>query len=519
MRQYETFELAFSGTAPEGGEAQVDLDAVFTNQGTKISVKGFYAGNGTYKVRFYPEAAGLWQWKVSGVVEASGEEECVAAEGTLPLQNGKWHVGRGIVHADGLHFKYADGSSYKPFGTTIYALVHQEKALIDQTMETLKTAPFNKVRFCAFPKHYDYNHNDPEHFAFEKTDGKWDVHRPCFAYWDALEERIRELDGLGIQGDLILFHPYDCWGFAELDEEECMVYLDYLLRRLSAYPNLWWSLANEYDLMEHFELQWWYDFAKFIAENDPYHHLLSNHNCIPYWDFAEEHTTHCCIQDTCVKQVPNLQKKYGKPVVFDECCYEGDLQYPWGNISAREMTERFWTAVTLGGYCTHGEVFENEDEVLWWAKGGTLKGESPARIAFLRSIVEELPGNLEFVPGQMAAMSYGQLKEMEKNPEMLKNLPVIARGMVKMSESRFEAFIERHSETLGHCGEEAYLRYFGRECNGRGIMELPETGNYEVEVIDTWEMTRDRVKSGVSGKVEVKLPGREGMALLARKIG
>ena len=81
MRQYETFELAFSGTAPEGGEAQVDLDAVFTNQGTKISVKGFYAGNGTYKVRFYPEAAGLWQWKVSGVVEASGEEECVAAEG------------------------------------------------------------------------------------------------------------------------------------------------------------------------------------------------------------------------------------------------------------------------------------------------------------------------------------------------------------------------------------------------------------------------------------------------------
>ena len=173
----------------------------------------------------------------------------------------------------------------------------------------MKTAPFNKVRFCAFPKHYDYNHNDPEHFAFEKTDGKWDVHRPCFAYWDALEERIRELDGLGIQGDLILFHPYDCWGFAELDEEECMVYLDYLLRRLSAYPNLWWSLANEYDLMEHFELQWWYDFAKFIAENDPYHHLLSNHNCIPYWDFAEEHTTHCCIQDTCVKQVPNLQKK------------------------------------------------------------------------------------------------------------------------------------------------------------------------------------------------------------------
>lgn len=519
MRQYETFELSFSAVAPEGSEAQVDLTAVFTNGETQVRVKGFYAGNDTYKVRFYPELAGVWQWKVGGAVDASGEEECLAAEGGAPLQNGRWHGGRGIVRADGLHFKYADGNRYQPFGTTVYALVHQEKELIDQTMETLKTAPFNKVRFCAFPKHYDYNHNDPEYFAFEKTDGKWDVHRPCFAYWDALEARIKELDEMGIQGDLILFHPYDCWGFAELGKDECMVYLDYLLRRLAAYPNLWWSLANEYDLMEHFELQWWYDFASFIAENDPYHHLLSNHNCIPYWDFAEEHTTHCCIQDICVKKVPRLQKEFGKPVLFDECCYEGDLQYPWGNISAAEMTERFWTAVTLGGYCTHGEVFENEEEILWWAKGGTLKGESPARIAFLRSIVEELPGNLEEVKGMMSYLTYQQLKEMEENPETLKQLPVIARGMVKMSESQFDAFIERNSDIIGHCGEEAYLRYFGRACNGRGVLELPEEGSYEVEVIDTWEMTRTKVKNSVNGKVEVKLPGKEGMAILARKVG
>lgn len=107
----------------------MNLEAVFTNGETKVCVKGFYAGNDTYEVRFYPELAGTWQWQVSGVAEASGEEECLVAEGERLLQNGKWHVGRGIVRADGLHFKYADGSSYKPFGTTIYALVHQEKKL------------------------------------------------------------------------------------------------------------------------------------------------------------------------------------------------------------------------------------------------------------------------------------------------------------------------------------------------------------------------------------------------------
>ncbi len=51
MRQYETFELAFSGAAPKGSEAQVNQEAVFENGETKVRAKGFYAGNSTYKVR------------------------------------------------------------------------------------------------------------------------------------------------------------------------------------------------------------------------------------------------------------------------------------------------------------------------------------------------------------------------------------------------------------------------------------------------------------------------------------
>ena len=217
--------------------------------------------------------------------------------------------------------------------------------------------------------------------------------------------------------------------------------------------------------------------------------------------------------------MPQYQAKYGKPVVFDECCYEGDLQYPWGNISGFEMMDRFWTAVVLGGYCTHGEVFENEEEVLWWAKGGTLKGESPARIAFLRSIVEELPGDLDAKSGEMGSLSYAQVQEMMKNPEMAENMNPFIKGIAKLSESRFEEFVLRHMEIQGHCGEEAYMKYFSTACNGRGIMELPVEGSYDVEIIDAWEMTRETVLRGVSGKAEVKLPGKPGMAMLAKKVG
>ena len=73
-----------------------------------------------------------------------------------------------------------------------------------------------------------------------------------------------------------------------------------------------------------------------------------------------------------------------KPVVFDEIKYEGDIPLRWGNLSAEEMTHRFWECIIAGGSPGHGECYLSDDDVLWWSKGGVLKGESPARIAFLR---------------------------------------------------------------------------------------------------------------------------------------
>lgn len=35
---------------------------------------------------------------------------------------------------------------------------------------------------------------------------------------------------------------------ATMPREDNLIYLDYLIRRLAAFPNVWWSLANEYDL-------------------------------------------------------------------------------------------------------------------------------------------------------------------------------------------------------------------------------------------------------------------------------
>jgi hypothetical protein len=56
---------------------------------------------------------------------------------------------------------------------------------------------------------------------------------------------------LGIEADLILWHPYDRWGFSRMTKEEDDLYLSYVIARFAAYRNVWWSLANEYDLLRN----------------------------------------------------------------------------------------------------------------------------------------------------------------------------------------------------------------------------------------------------------------------------
>ena len=79
------------------------------------------------------------------------------------------------------------------------------------------------------------------------------------------------------------------------------------------------------------------------------------------------------------------------------------------------MTNRFWRVVTMGGYCTHGETFlDPGQDVLWWSRGGRLKGESPARIGFLKGIVEELPGPIEPVESWIMKMTHVSDEEKEQ---------------------------------------------------------------------------------------------------------
>jgi Domain of unknown function (DUF5605) len=76
--------------------------------------------------------------------------------------------------------------------------------------------------------------------------------------------------------------------------------------------------------------------------------------------------------------------------------YEGNFDRRWGNLSGEEMMRRFWLGVVAGCYVTHGETYldpnlpidENTSPTIPWSHGGKLRGSSPARIGFLRKLVE-----------------------------------------------------------------------------------------------------------------------------------
>lgn len=470
IAQWDIFELVLEG--PEAGNPFMDVEfgADFTFQHRTVKVRGFYDGDGRYKVRFMPDVIGGWTYTTWSNVDAldgeAGAFTCVEAAGD--------NHGPVRVHKT-FHFVYEDGSPYVPVGTTCYVWNHQGDRLEEKTLETLKTAPFNKMRMCVFPKHYTFNQNEPEYHAFERLeDGGFDFERFNPAFFRHLEQRIGDLRDLGIEADLILFHPYDRWGYATMPSEVDDRYLRYLIARLAAYRNVWWSMANEYDLMQAKTMQDWDRFFKIVQTEDPYQHLRSVHNCRAFYDHNKPWVTHCSIQRHDLTQVNAWRDAYRKPIVVDECAYEGDIQHNWGNITAEEMSHRFWEGFSRGGYVGHGETYLHSEDILWWSKGGVLHGKSPARIAFLREI-------------------------MEAGPPID---PVVSNWNLSASGS----------------GDDYFLFYMGRHRPAFKEIDLPEAGVYSVEVIDTWAMTITPVAGTFSGKTRVDLPAKPYMAIRISRV-
>jgi len=234
-------------------------------------------------------------------------------------------------------------------------------------------------------------------------------------------------------------------------------------------------VANEWDLVKTKTLADWDRFFRIIQETDPYRRLRSIHHSKVMYDHGKPWVTHVSTQGDDFEKIPEYLDMYRKPLVFDECKYEGNIQQRWGNLSGPEMARRFWIGMTAGAYVAHGETYLNEQEILWWSKGGVLHGESPARIAFLRRLIEA-------------------------------NAPA---GLTPMPKPYYPAAMKPG---------EYYLYYLDYHQPALNLFELPTEAKFKADIIDPWNMTITPVDGVYQGKVELKLPGRPYLAVQFRKV-
>ena len=388
VERWGVYEVSLNGPSTGNPFTEVELTAEFkrrdTNEEQTFEPHGFYDGDGVYKIRFMPDEVGEWTYTTkSNTAELNGQTGQFTCVAPSAGNHGPVHVYKDF------YLRYADGTPYHQFGTTCYAWAHQGEAMEKQTLETLAEAPFNKMRMCIFPKDYVYNKNEPIYYPFEGKPLKdWDFTRFNPEFWQHFERRVRDLLDLGIEADIILFHTYDRWDFENMDAESDDRYIRYAVARLAAFRNIWWSLANEYDFMPAKAESDWDRFFQIIRDSDPYQRLRGIHNGRRWYDHNKPWVTHTSIQTSNMAQGIRYRTQYGKPVIYDECRYEGDIPQGWGNITAEEMVQRFWAGTVSGCYVGHGETYKHPEDLLWWAKGGVLRGESPPRIAFLKDFME-----------------------------------------------------------------------------------------------------------------------------------
>jgi hypothetical protein len=488
VERWGTVEVELGGPSDGNPFVEVDISAVFRQGDRRMEVGGFYDGDGKYKIRFMPDSVGDWEYETrSNRPALNGKRGSFQVVEAKPGNHGPVRV------AHTFHFAYADGTPFWQVGTTSYAWIHQDEQLQRQTLQTLAKAPFNKLRMAVFPNG-DVKSEHPLYPFEGQAPRNWDFTRFNPAFFRHLERRVADLRALGIEADIILFHPYDKghWGFDRMPAAANERYLRYVVARLASYRNVWWSLANEFDLMKQKKLEDWDRYFQIVQQSDPYQHLRSIHHSAVLYDYGKPWVTHASLQNGAAvedaERAELYRDVYNKPIVFDEVKYEGNFPQRWGRLSGQEMVLRFWEGAIAGTYVGHGETFSDPNGIVWTGRGGVLHGQSPARLAFFRKIFSQSP----------------------------------AEGLDPIDKWQDYPF-------AGQAGRN-YLGYFGRQAPTTWPFALFKAGladgmKFKAEVIDTWNMTvtpvdgifeiekRDNYSFVDKNARVIALPGRAYMAL------
>jgi hypothetical protein len=173
-------------------------------------------------------------------------------------------------------------------------------------------------------------------------------------------------------------------------------YVRYVVARLASFRNVWWSLANEFDLMEQKTDADWDRLFQIVQHDDPSNHLRSVHHSQRMYDPSKPCLTHLSVQNGIAcggfrpgGDLPAARAQAGRlrrgEVRGQQPQALGPAQRRGAGPALLDRHDR------RPPTSAHGEIFMRDDRQTWLRKGGVLARREPKRIGFLKQILSTAP--------------------------------------------------------------------------------------------------------------------------------
>ena len=347
---------------------QVEVDAVVTlASGAEETVPAFWAGDGTWRVRYAPPMPG--QYKIRSVCSDPTNRDLHGQTTTLdvqPYEGKNPHYKHGVlkISPDGRHFEHADGTPFFWLGDTWWMGLSKRLSWPDG-FETLTAdrvrKGFTMVQIVAglYPDMEPFDERGANEAGYPWES---DFSRINPAYFDAADTRIQYLANSGLAACVVGF-----WGYfiPRMGMDKAKKHWRNLVARWRAYPVVW-CLAGEGTMPYYLsktpekdaatQKHGLTELARYVRSIDSHHHPITIHpsssarECVDdasVLDFDMLQTGHSDRQSVpntietvnrCLAESPRM------PVLIGEVCYEGIQE------ASRQEVQRFmfWSSILCG---------------------------------------------------------------------------------------------------------------------------------------------------------------------------
>ena len=295
IEQYHSHDFTFAASEP-GNPFDITLTGDFTGPaGARLTVPGFYNGDGTWKIRFSPNRLGEWSLRTTSSLPAlHGKVE----SGILCISNTSPNL-HGVLKVDAAHpyhFVYEDGTRYFLLGYEadwLWApeMTDPKRPIMHHLINQMAARGFNHVLVNVYAhdtswlpgKSNDYDYGPAEIFPWEGTNQKPDHSRLNPKFFQAYDGMMEALRDKGIVAHIMLkvYNKKVKWPTRGSREEE--LYFRYVVARYQAFANVVWDFSKESYNEKDNVLQ--YRLIDLVRNTDAYRHLTTAHDDDIYeWD-------------------------------------------------------------------------------------------------------------------------------------------------------------------------------------------------------------------------------------------